>query len=267
MSATTMQQDRASRPLVLNDFLVDACLEGRKTQHRVPVRLPEQGGWELGMASNPAVKLGRITSPHPRRGRFGLFVHREIWPGACKYTVDLIPSPFGGEGDLLWVREAHALVPATAYRGSTGIIQTLDPEDPAQACVYRANFDRSRSFPWRSATQMPRWASRACLRVKSVWLENVQDIDNAGAEAEGARHFPDLPGTHPWGQDNRWSMYAPNSVDQCLGSARSAYGEYFCRTYGQTRRGVLDFSPWDRNWLVWVAEFELVEPEAKGKVA
>jgi len=267
MSAKTAAHEPSSKPLVLNDVLVDACREGRKTQHRVPVKLPRQQGWELGTAQTSALKLGRITSSHPKRGRFGLFIHREIWPGSAKYQHDLIPSPFGGDGDLLWVREAHALVPATAYRGSTGIIQTLNPDDPAEACVYRANFDRSRSFPWRSATQMPRWASRVCLRVKSVWIEHVQDIDNAGAEAEGAQYFPDLPGTHPWGQDNRWSMGNPDSVDLCLGSARYAYSNYFCRAYGNTRRGVVDPSPWDQNWLVWAAEFELVAAEDMEKVA
>lgn len=245
-------------PLPLPDNMVRAILDGRKSQARSVLHMPRQPGWELGSASKPDLAMGTITSSHPKRGRFGAFIRRSIMAGSGKFEHSLIPSPFGGPGDRLWVREAHAVVPATAYRGSAGIYQQTNPDDPDDACVYRENFDRSRSFPWRSSTQMPRWASRILLEVTDIRIQRLHEITENDAIAEGARHFPDLPGTNPWGQDARWSMETPDSVDQCLGNARMAYANHFCRTHGRSYNGVLDFTPWDDNPLVWVADFRIL---------
>jgi len=254
-----MAKIQTDRPLALPDHLVRAVLAGHKTQHRVPAVLPEHPNWTLWRDDNGLPRLGRITSRHPKQGRFGVFIRREIHPGSGKYEHSLVPCPFGGPGDTLWVREAHAIVPATAYRGSTGIAQTVNPDAPDDACVYRENFDRSRSFPWRPSTHMPRWASRAHLQVMDVRLERLGDLSEDDAIAEGARHFPDLPGLSRWGQDNRWSLREPETVNQCLGTARMALANDWCYRFGKTRRGVMDFRPWDENPYVWVAEFVRVD--------
>src|SRR5690606_12421175 len=49
-------------------------------------------------------------------------------------------------GDRLWVREAHAILPRTAYRASIGvgtIAQMEHPTDEYSAALFREGFDRS----------------------------------------------------------------------------------------------------------------------------
>src|SRR5690606_32048627 len=119
---------------------------------------------------------------------------RSKWKAVHKHTevaIDTPPAmlgdacPYGQLGDRLWVREAHAFVPMPSYRCSTGIYQQINPSDDYEACVYRENFDRARSFPWRPSIHMPRWASRITLEITGIRVERLQDISEEDAKAEG----------------------------------------------------------------------------------
>ena len=220
------------RPIIFKDDMVRAILEGRKTQTRRIMKPQPEGGLDF----TPFAPFGVVNG----KGN----------PLICRH---------GQPGDRLWVREAHAFVPQTAYRCSTGIYQQINPNDDYEACVYRENFDRSRSFPWRPSIHMPRWASRITLEITDVRVERLQDISEEDAIAEGARHFPDLPGTSPYGQDDPWSMETPDSCDKCLGNARMAFANYFCKITGNAPKGLHDPRPWDANPWVWVIEFRRVD--------
>lgn len=93
--------------------------------------------------------------------------------------------PYGQPGDLLYVRETHAIVPRTAYAQSAGVQQTLRPGDDHDAAIFREGWDRSPPSQWRPSIHMPRWASRITLELIDVRVERVQDISNADAVAEG----------------------------------------------------------------------------------
>lgn len=87
--------------------------------------------------------------------------------------------------DRLWVREAHALVPYTAYAHSDGVEVTAHG-GTYEAAIYRQGFDRSQgSIRWRPSIHMPRWASRITLIVTDVRVQRLQDISEADAVAEG----------------------------------------------------------------------------------
>ncbi len=93
--------------------------------------------------------------------------------------------PFYAPGDRLWVREAWARVPVSAYRASEGVDQRQSPFD-YEAAIYRAGFDRSQGgIHWRSPIHMPRWASRLTLLVTDVRVQRLQEISSADAIAEG----------------------------------------------------------------------------------
>lgn len=102
----------------------------------------------------------------------------------CEWISELrIPH---APGDRLYVREAHALLPASAYRMSDGVDQVVNPADRDQACVFRQGFDRSSGgIRWRPSIHMPRWASRLTLTVTDVRVQRLQDISDADARAEG----------------------------------------------------------------------------------
>ena len=148
-----------------------AILDGRKTQtRRVVTPQPTM-----------EVRYQQRMWGHPTLG--GEFAESVF--GGC--MSKLSPCPYGCPGDLLWVRESWAQVPATAYRHSCGVPQTVNPDDEYWAAIYRATFDRSQGgIPWRSSIHMPKWACRLWLRVTDVRVQRVQEISAKDIIAEGA---------------------------------------------------------------------------------
>ena len=85
-------------------------------------------------------------------------------------------SPFGGPGDLLWVRETwgSAADGNIFYRAS----------DPGIHTNY-TNVNGSLWPGWKSPVTMPKDAARIWLRVKRVWCQQVQSVSEADCWAEG----------------------------------------------------------------------------------
>jgi hypothetical protein len=91
-------------------------------------------------------------------------------------------------GDRLWVKEGFARAWETDGDGTPVT---------AEQTYYRADgepFDEYEmpdgsirdGIPWRSPIHMPRWASRLTLTVTDVRVQQVQEISEADAKAEGA---------------------------------------------------------------------------------
>ena len=207
-----MNTERRERPILFKDDMIRAILEGRKTQTR------------------------RIAKNVVFDSKF-----RSKWKAVHKHTevaIDTPPAmlgdvcPYGQLSDRLWVREAHAFVPMPAYRCSTGIYQKINPSDDYEACVYRENFDRARSFPWRPSIHMPRWASRITLEITDVRVERLQDISIDDAKAEGSP-------TH----GHSGAEISP----------RKGFRHLWGRINGH--------ESWDANPWVWVIEFKPITPE------
>ena len=190
------------RPILFSGPMVQAILDGRKTQTRRVVAL-----------SNSTV-LGR----HDRQ-----MWDRLVWDDdANPVSIDPGPDPFGttgyqylhvpfmedGEalrarvrprvkaGDRLWVRETWAAVKDA---------DSCKPSEFSSATYYRADAEDGRGYPtgaiplpgdergkWRPSIHMPRWASRIDLLVTGVRVERLQDIIADDCRSEG--HPPcDLP--------------------------------------------------------------------------
>ena len=94
------------------------------------------------------------------------------------------PRPSVVFGDIRWVREAFALVPASAYRCSD-VVQIVNPDDRDEAVVFRAGWTLSRPGQWKSGSLMPHWAARLVIRVTDVRMECVQAIRDADFAMEG----------------------------------------------------------------------------------
>ena len=225
-------------PILFNAPMVRAILDGTKTQTRRIVK-PQPGG------------ANRI----PVIGRKNVVVN----------IRDLRAAEFGSPyqpGDRLWVRETWAHVPASAYRCSDGVQQTICPTDKDMAAVYAAGWDRSSPGRWRPSIHMPRWASRIILEITAVRVERLKEIHEVDAKAEGitSRWI-----TKPWGQELGWqadwssvgrpSKFALNGIttesDICLGTARHAFWNLWESVYG--------LGSWEANPWVWVVEFKRVE--------
>lgn len=177
----------ADRPILFSGPMVRALLDGRKSQTRRIVNVAKYAETLAGYSSTG--RLVNYNGDHRVGLEFASDTHG-LWnqntnpEGRSGWCV---PIPYA-VGDRLWVREAHTLLPRTAYRGSVGtgtIEQVEHPTDGYTAAVFREGFDRSGKPRWRPSIHMPRWASRLTLIVTDVRVQRLQEISIEDAIAEG----------------------------------------------------------------------------------
>ena len=214
----------ADRGIIFAAPMVRALIEGRKTQTRRLIKLA--GQWPdyvgpRGCTDDPTC-WGWCDDRH------GDYVTIEKEDGQRMGWRDWVGAYRAG--DRLWVREAHALVPSSAYRMSDGVAQSLNPEDPDKAAVYRDGWDRCKPAPWRPSIHMPRWASRLTLTVTDVRLQRLQDITEDDAQAEGL-----VQAYEGWATDPAGRCWGP--------TARDSFVQLFDSLHG--------FDVWEAN--PWVA--------------
>lgn len=146
------------RPIIFSAPMVQAILEGRKTQTRRIVKTDIanflEDGWE----------------PQER-----MYETRD---------GDIVPAhtlcPYGQPGDRLWVRETWAefsgIEPKVTYvYRADGLYDTPAKE---HLCDNR----------WRPSIHMPRAASRILLEITDVRVERLQEITERDAKREGAEY-------------------------------------------------------------------------------
>lgn len=227
------------RPILFNAPMVRAILDGRKTQTRRVVKPQPANGWAL--EEQPV--LGRITSEHPDRGRFGVFIRQRI---NTDYPLSsLIPCPHGAPGDLLWVRETFGHE-VRALGGTQHEKICYRATNPNAVRCYDCNGGEI-PMKWTPSIHMPRWASRILLRVTDVRVERLREISEADAIAEGVSELPmqhQVPGA--------WWSADPTDTKLHSRTSRGAF-----RLLWESINGA---ESWDANPWVWVIEFERVKP-------
>ncbi len=223
-----------ARPILFSAPMVLALLDGRKTQTRRPIKpqpiIHDNGSYRWDGC------LGGF------KGCAG--THVEDFPKLASWYC-----PYGKVGDLIWVRESFRIE-------SSGV----------QSVYYRADEEWHKGAGWKPSIHIPRWASRLTLKITNVRVERLQDISEADAKAEGC-FFTDYgrkcfhqnkppcdvgdckapENTHP--QRDGWMWKDTNSDQQCLGSAKTAYGNLWNTINGA--------ESWNANPFVWVIEFEV----------
>ena len=154
------------RPIICRDDEVRAFLEGRKTRLRRPIT-------PVFSDAFPGVPLFKVDGG----------IHVPLNDAVALTSAFPRHCPFGVAGDRLWVRECFATVPWNS--GAERHIPTNDHDE--QGVRFRATWDKSHSKPWRSSSQMPRWASRVTLEITNVRVERLQDITKQDAISEGVK--------------------------------------------------------------------------------
>lgn len=176
--------------ILFSGAMIRALLAGRKVQTRRLVDV------EALAEIDRFVKVGTETasgrSVFEMKDRNGC--HVSIRAGKHSVTQQFLPRI--AVGDLVWVKENHAIVPRSAYRMSEGVQQTLKPDDDHDAAVYAAGWERSKPGNWRPSIHMPRWASRLTLDVTDVRIQRLQDISEADARDEGIIYQNVIVGAH-----------------------------------------------------------------------
>lgn len=170
--------EEKSRPILFSAPMVLSILDGRKTQtRRIAKAVPEDA--ELATADDwNAVRADDRMRPFEQWGpQRGYSVVRHADGSIAAY-----PCPNARPGDLLWVRETHAIV------GSVDPGWVLYRANGYENECRRHNFQNpppETAIKWKPSIFMPRWASRISLRVAGVRLERLQDITEADILAEG----------------------------------------------------------------------------------
>lgn len=162
------------KPILFNTQMVQAILEGRKTVTRRLVTFqPGQNPRWSGYIPDGPVLYGSNNVP------------------AAK-------SPYQ-PGDILYVRETWQFFPCFDCVKSmcdTTPLTYEDSDSVTEGCwIYKADYIEidQKCVCWRPSIHMPKEAARIFLRVKDVRVERLQEIDCAGALAEGCDGRCDVP--------------------------------------------------------------------------
>ena len=145
------------RPILFSGEMVRAILDGRKTMTRRVVK--------------PQPSSIHSNEPYWHIGGYRAWEYRGVTDVLRMGTGNPIHCPYGDPADRLWVREAHHIDDDghVTYRAQpTGWV-----EEPGKL--------------WRPSIHMPRSAPRITLEITDVRVEQVQEITEADAAAEGVR--------------------------------------------------------------------------------
>ena len=202
MNTKELVRKVAEKPILFSGEMVQAILDGRKTQTR---RVVSFGQFDA--SSTPGYAW------HFRDKRTG------CWHD-IKGTTVLVANycPYGRPGDILWVKETFrsncsdgdgpcGLQPFVEYRCDQG---RRVPGKTSEEITRYCNQLYDMKEGWRPSIFMPRWASRITLKVEEVRVQRLQDIseDDAYAEGCGVDHEA-LPGgciipSNRWRYEQLW---------------------------------------------------------------
>lgn len=214
------------RPILFNSAMVQALLDGRKTQTRRIAKL------NLSGRAEHAGKNWHVDDPNVEK--------------AC---------PYGQSGDRLWVRETWATTGEFADMkiSELGVQDTIFRDTNI---AYRADGDgyNEVSQAWRPSIHMPRWASRITLEITGVRIERLSRICAEDAKAEGLKALSK--------DDGQTIKYGIPDRDGWPGEDNYGWPWHRWRTdprisYATLWESIHGIGSWDANPLVWVIEFRI----------
>lgn len=241
------------KPILFSTPMVQAILEGRKTQTRRVIKpQPDfDSAWK-----NLSTIGGKVAKNFLKEDRPGLEIPNisvsssllgvrgedGLGTGICQPNI-VVPYH---KGDILWVRETFADVPFTKPEKYHGYAYRADWEENDQHCPVTK---------WKPSIFMPKAACRIFLEVTNVRVERLQDISEEDAIAEGIQfHFEEMF------QEFRYRDY-----DKKL---QAGYGDPAV-DYPTWRDPISSFKSlwehingrdsWEANPWVWVYDFKQVE--------
>jgi hypothetical protein len=226
------------RPILFSAPMVRAILEGRKTvTRRILKPCRNLSIVNLAEAEPSLGYSGRVNDPDSWGYEFlddGAPAPLSDWRELC---------PYGQLGDRLWVRETWCTDSSLDNQSPSSF--TAWPvkylaDNAARTCGAVVGDTNGRT---RSSIHMPRWASRITLEVTGVRVERLQDIDEAGAQAEGCQAI----------EGAKWHTFAEAAagIPMHKHTAIDAFGGLWESIHGA--------DSWDANPWVWAIEFKRLE--------
>lgn len=209
------------RPILFSGPMVQAILEGRKTQTRRTLKSQPEDSFTRHCWFDAPI-YGFTDQPSPTD---------QWWKIKC---------PYGYIGDRLWVKER--------WRPSvlTGIGDVVGIEYRADNQWKRFSYDDfgdEWTMPKAAFTGdvtplfMPRWASRITLEITDVRVERLQDISEEDVEAEGVK------------------LLKTNCDGECGGTPCLISRQPFITLW----ESINGEGAWDKNPWVWAVSFRRME--------
>jgi len=156
------------RPIAFPSDVIGLILQDAMTQTRRPVRWePLEKGLNLSFTG---LEAGLYNTTNPESGWVLRSRGRNAaWNDRTKPVL----SPFGRKGDRLWVQEKWApREDLLDQPGTERARRYLRYAADRQSLEEEWHFYRK----WRSAAQMPRWASRIDLAIEDVRVERLSEV-------------------------------------------------------------------------------------------
>ena len=196
------------RPILFNEDMVNAERAGRKTQTRRTrgLKLINQRPDDF-LFDGYGLRLGLLWVSF-----FDTVYNTRVF----------VKSPYGQEGDFLWVRE------------------TFSPSGNARGVFFKDEMDDSVKVSWKPSIHLKRIHARTLLEVTNIRVERLQSISEEDAIAEGAMFHDGRGVGHSGWRYNHRSHVWDLAID--------AYAELFCEINGATA--------WQENPWVFVIEFK-----------
>jgi len=186
MSTTATRE----KPILFSGEMVRAILDGRKTQTRRVVKLPDDN-------FSHVQRMQYVGEPHDHFWRFSAS------DGKATKTHDAF-GPYGKVGDQLRISEEVTVTPyekagyeVLFHADRSLVVRYGDPELMAKVRGYRDGHLRGVHLP-------PAYARNLRLEITGVRIERLNDISEADAEAEGVP-FSLMGATHKVGFENLWN--------------------------------------------------------------
>ena len=226
------------KPILFSAPMVNAILEGRKTQTRrvMSVQPPERydGHVDFGGNSAFAVWLGETEEQDSTHG------------GALKF-------PYGNIGDSLWVRENIRF-----GIGYDGVKPSAIPKEPHIKRWYEADTGLGH-VPHgfgvlRPNIFMPRYFSRILLDITGIRVERLNDISEEDAQAEGVpENMTYVP--VQVGQEAMEALKAGGHTKFIERMVNPPVMQDWRAGFRRLWESINGQESWDENPFVWVIEF------------
>lgn len=222
------------KPILFSGPMVQAILDGRKTQTRRVVKMDEH------------VRDYAIRFVGDDFGQW-FYIDSRFPSGAVKYPFAL-NSPYGKPGDRLWVRETfqplwtdeNKFNDERDYKTGHGYYVNYPATDGV--AEWHDFYREEMSNACKPSIFMPRWASRITLEITGVRVERLNEISTEDAQAEGVE------------PDGMVHIAIPGKDIQSYPSA-SAYQSAFAQLWEKINGKK---HPWASNPWVWVMEFKKI---------
>jgi len=180
----------------------------------------------------------------------------EDWHGAP------VKCPYGSVGDVLWVRETfhsgyvldqNDHIPEDAELNYLYYADTRDarPADMSDSmCTHLLGHNKKDWPKWKPPIFMPYDACRLFLRITDIKVEQLQDISEEDAIAEGAE-----PRTHRCGG---FGVYeAGGDIQDCICQEWDSSPEVM--GFHDLWESINGPESWEANPFVWVVNFERID--------